>query len=335
MTRWLLLLALPALLAAGSAASARTPMMEPTRSYYGPVRACHPLFALDVRAGEAYLDSGGEHILRFGDHYLSAGRRWFLADPIYRDIVRPLGTIELPGVGTLERIALSSRNAPGATIVYLYDTRDGGPFPRMEIRSDAFDGSARDVALLGRIMFGEAGRAMCASVPEELRARPEREDADAFWVRPDRPAGPLTLCWAGLAYDVRAGESAIRFWHPEWQLFGAASGATRVTISGSFASLRDPAGRIFSGSLAASPAFEVRAAGQAPALPPAMRSGEGSVPVFARLLRRLHLPHPDLQPVGGVAFAFSGPATPADIAAFIARLRPRTAGDTCFEEGGR
>ena len=220
MTRWLALLALPALTAAGSAASARTPVVEPTRSYYGPLRACHPLFAFDVRAGEGYLDSGGEHILRFGDHYLSAGRRWFLADPIYRDIVRPLGTLELPGVGTLERIALSSRSAPGTAIVYLYDTRDGGPFPRMEIRSDAFDGSARDVALLGRIMFGEAGRGMCAAVPQELRARPEREDADAFWVRPDRPAGPLTLCWAGLAFDVRAGERAIRFWHPEWQLFG-------------------------------------------------------------------------------------------------------------------
>ena len=66
-----------------------------------------------------------------------------------------------------------------------------------------------------------------------------------------------------------------------------------------------------------------------------MRSGDGSVPQHARLVRRLHLPHPDLQPAGGVAFAFSGPATRADIAAFVARLRPRTAGDVCFEEGGR
>lgn len=316
-------------------AAAHVPHVERSRAYYGPIRICDPQFAFDVLGGEGYLWSVNQHSVRFGRHYLSVGR-WLLADEAFRDIVHPLGTLDLPGVGRLERIALSSGNAPERTIVYLYDTHDRGPFPKMEIKSDAFDGSDRDLAPLGRFVFGERARAMCADIPEALRPSREREVADAFWVRPDRPQGPLTLCWAGLALDLRAGEALIPFWHRGWELFGVASGGASVTIQGGFASLPGSGGSNFDGPLAASPEFELRPIDPARSpfggLPPALQAADGSSPRYVRLQRPVRLPHPELAPVAGVTFAFSGPADPTEIAAFVGRLRLRNARDACFEE---
>jgi hypothetical protein len=328
-TRRLLLLA--ALLAA--AAPAHVPLLPPLRNYYGPLRICDPRLAFDVREGEGYLASGGEHVVRFGGRYLEFGRPWLYADESYRDIVRPLGTLALPGTGLLERIELSSRSSPEKVIVYLYDTGGGGPFAKIEIKSDAFDGSERDLALLSRILFGDRARAICAEVPEALRVRPEREDARAFWVRPDRPAGPLTLCWAGLALDLRESEAAIPAWRRDWDRFGVVSGGFTVAVSGRFAWLRDRAGRPYDGALAASPDFALRDTGRvAPGSVPAFSLGDAAAVHYVELARRVDVPNLGPRFISGVTFAFSGPATATDISAFVGRLRPQRAGDRCFEE---
>ena len=60
------------------------------------------LNGISKTAGEAYLARGGDHVIRFGGRYLEFGRPWLYADESYRDIVRPLGTLDLmriPGLG--------------------------------------------------------------------------------------------------------------------------------------------------------------------------------------------------------------------------------------------
>jgi hypothetical protein len=317
-------------------ARARTPVMAPTHAYYGPLRICDRLFAFDVRAGEGYLDGAWGHIVRFGGRYLGVGQRWLYAGESFRDIVRPLGTLDLPGAGLLERIELGSRNGPDKTIVYLHDTHDGGPYPKMEIRSDAFDGSERDLTLLNRVVFGDRARAMCADPPEALRPRPEREDANAMWVRPDRPAGPLTLCWAGLALDVRSGEAAIPSWRHDWDRFGvAAGGGWTVAMTGRFQILRDQAGRPFEGPLAVLPDFDVREVAPMQSGVAQFTLGNPAATRTVQLSRKVDVPNLGPRLIAGVTFAFNGPATPADIADLVGRLRPRLPGDICLEEDSR
>ncbi len=327
-----LLLSLLALVAAGTAAGATTPALVPIRSYYGPIRICTPLFAFDVRAGEGYLHTGPGHVVRFGHHNFTFGEPWHLDGPQFSDFVRPMGTLDVPGIGRLERVELTARNHGGPNIVYLYDTGFRGPGRKVQIRSDLFDGSDGDVARFDRLAGGDRRTAMCADVPEALRPRPEREDSDAFWVSPERAAGPLTLCWSGLALDVRAGEAVIPFWYRGWGLLGVATGNRRVTISGSFASLRDASGQPFRGPLAARPEFEILEDNAQPGIPPPLRAAGGIPPRRVRLFRAAEGAASGRRPYGGIGFAFSGPASSAEVAAFVGRLRPRAASDICFGE---
>jgi len=330
-----LLLALLALLALASLAAAppagaSTPTARPMHTYYGPIRICTPLFAFDVRAGEGYWDTGREQVVRFGRHSFTFGEPWLVLEgPQYRDFVRPMGTLVVPGIGTLERVELTARNQGGPYIVYLYDTGYRGPGGKMLIRSDLFDGSDRDLALFERLAFGERRNAMCAAIPDALRPRPDREDSHAFWVSQARHAGPLTMCWSGLALDVRRGEAVIPFWQ-DLGLFGVATRRFKVTIGGSLAAPFEPGWRRVGGSLAAHSEFQVRQDNSSPdAIPPALRDPDGSEPRRVRLVRPAE--DPDHHPYGGVGFAFSGRISDAGIAAFVRRLRLRTSRDTCFE----
>jgi hypothetical protein len=322
------LLALLAL-AASTPAHAIPAAPRPIHSYYGPIRICTPLFAFDVQAGEGYWDTGREHIVRFGRHHFTFGERWSLDGPQHRDFVRPMGTLDVPGIGTLERVELTARNDGGPRIVYLYDTRERQLYPKVQIASDLFDGSDRDVARLERLAFGQTRVDMCAEIPDRLRPRPDREDSDAFWIRQDRPAGPLTMCWSRLALDVRRGEAVIPFWLDLGE-FGVATRRFRVTISGNFAAPFEPGWRRVEGALAAHSEFQVRADNAQPGIPSALRAPDGREPRRVRLVRLLE--DPDHHPHGGVGFAFSGPASEAEMAAFVRRLRLRTPRDTCFEE---
>lgn len=319
----------PLVAVAPTAAGAVPPAPVPTHAYYGPIRACTPHFVFDVRAGEAYVHAGQEHRVQIGRHTFAFGQSWYLDGPQHRDFAAPLGTVDVPGLGRLERVRLTARNAGGRSIVYLYDTGYRGPGGKIEIRSDRFDGSARDIARLGRLAAGERRTAMCSDVPDHLRPRPEREDRDAFWVSQERHAGPLTLCWSMLALDVRRGEALIPFWG-KLGAMGVAIGDVRVTIAGNLAAPFEPGWRRVRGALAAQPEFQVREDVSAPsAIPPTLRALDGSEPRRVRLTRLAE--NPDLHPYGGVGFAFSGPIADAGIAAFVGRLRLQTPRDTCFD----
>jgi hypothetical protein len=194
------------------------PALPDYHYYYGPGRACGAHYAFDVAVGEGFEQSGLAPSLYFPGGGMSF-EGWIYSGPEYRDIVDRLGTFDLPGGVRLERIRHGSRSSPRVEILYLYDSGARSPFPILSIRSNMFDGSARDLELLGRIRFGEAARAICANTPEALRPTPERENPDAAWLDPRVHAGPLTLCMAGVALDLRAGEAAQLPWSDGWPRF--------------------------------------------------------------------------------------------------------------------
>jgi hypothetical protein len=327
----LLLLAPVALIAVGapSPAGAIPPAPQPLYSYYGPIRACTPHFAFDVRAGEAYVHSGQDHHVRIGRHTFAFGEPWYLDGPQHRDFVNPMGTLDVPGLGRLERVQLTARNGGGPYIAYLYDTGYRGPGHKVVIRFGPFDGSDRDIAWLQRLAVGERREQMCANVPDHLRTRPEREDPDAGAISQVRHPGPLTLCWQRLALDVRRGESVIPFWLGLGTQ-GVAIGNTRVTIGGSYQAPFEPGWRRVRGPLAAHPEFQVRADNAWPAaIPPVLPAPDGSEPRRVRLVRLAE--NPDRHPYGGVGFSFSGPTSEAGIRAFVRRLRLQTPRDSCFD----
>lgn len=327
MMRRLLFMAL-VLGVAAPPAGAIPPAPRPVHYYYGPIRICTPLFSFDVRAGEAWWDATPEHYVYSGRHSFRFGEPWHLDGPQYRDFVNPMGTLDVPGIGRLERVQLTARNHGGPYIVYLYDTGYPGPGGKVQIRFDEFDGTDRDIARFERLAAGQRRAAMCADIPDALRARPQRENRDAFWISQVRHQGPLTLCWSRLALDIRRGEAVLPFWS-DTGMFGVATGNTRVTIGGNLQAPFAPGWQRVRGSLAAQPGFQVREDRSSPAaIPPALWAPDGSEPRRVRLVQPAE--DPDLHPYGGVGFTFSGPVTDRQIAAFVGRLRPQTARDTCF-----
>jgi hypothetical protein len=210
--------------------AASLPDPPESHDYYGPVRACGEGYAFDAREGEAFSDVGATHALFF------PGGMLFLESWIYGGVdmskaAEPLGSVALPGGAHLTRLRVTwPDRAP--EIVYHYD-RKTGPLPIVAIHSNRFDGSARDLALLGRIAFGPAAKGLCASIPERLRLSPQRDDPDAEIFDPRRRPGPLTICFAGLAFDVRASEAALLPWFPllkHFRLVGRNGRATDVDV---------------------------------------------------------------------------------------------------------
>ena len=308
---------------------ATVPPPVPMDSYYGPIRVCEPLFAFDVREGEGYVHGGHTIWTRGAAHGI--GDRWIYAGDEYRDIVRPLGEIEMPEIGRLERVALSSRNASGTNIIYLFDTHDRSRWPKLMISSTAFDGSEHDREILGRFAIGERARAMCPA-PQELRPDPQRENSDARWLDPTEHRGPLTICMGGLAFDVGAGETALLPWRRDWFFFRIVSDVRRVNVEGHFPSVLQRGGPPpVQGSLASDPRFVVQEGSPPPSIHAVrvLRFSPGSLQV--RLLRRADLEA--YGPDGGspVIFMFDGPTAETERLAFIGRLRTQRPDDACLE----
>lgn len=210
-----LLAGLAAAAPAPPAAASLPPPIIP-KDYYGPIRACGQGFAFDALEGEAYGEAGGGDVLRL------PGGGLLLESWIYTGIdvsraVTSLGAVELADGVRLTRIRTDWGDRP-PEILYHYD-RGSGPFPILSVRSSRFDGSEGDLALLGRIAFGKAAEALCTSVPQALRPTPERNTWDAASYAPRIRRGPLTICLAGLAFDIAADESALLPWAPELRRF--------------------------------------------------------------------------------------------------------------------
>lgn len=211
---------------AGTATAIPPPPIIP-HAYYGPLRVCTDRFAFDVAAGESYEVEGGSYMLHFPGGGLTV-ESWIYSGMDMSDIVRPLGFADLESGPQLQRIRLFSRNAPGSEIVYLYHTGVRSMFPILSIRSNRFDGSENDLVLLRRLVLDEDIRKHCADVPQSLQLTAERENLDAGWLDTREHRGPLTVCLAGLAFDVGPGELLVLPWTAKsWPRFRMIQGEGR------------------------------------------------------------------------------------------------------------
>lgn len=313
-----------------SAASAEVGPPIIAHSYYGPARVCDGPYAIDVRPDEAYTRAGSSRIVRSRGGDIS-WESWLYSGDQYRDIVHPKGEIALSTGVHLKRIELWSRNSPERRIVYLNDTHDGGPFPITQISATGFDGSDRDKALLDRLAIGEGAKTLCAAVPAALELRPDREDAKADAFGPDRPRGPLTVCWTHLAIDLRPDEQAILPWRADLEIFGIVERHGTTAINGSFRTGGRLEGRPgVAGVLLDSERFTIRKQ-----LPPmsAFSFGSPSDAQFYRLLSRADIAAIGENPGPGVTVAFDHPVTDDEAAALIHRVRAQSATDHCYRPG--
>jgi len=148
---------------ATSPANSMTPPLIYPHDYFGPYTACRPGIAVPVNVGEKLTRMGSTDTL-----YFSGGQLWtdiFVQDPVRdADIVHFRGNVEVPGLGSVIRYELTSRNSNYRGIGYVYDT--GKPYfmghYQVLFRSDQFTGADTDTKLLARIVGGAKADMMCA-----------------------------------------------------------------------------------------------------------------------------------------------------------------------------
>jgi hypothetical protein len=195
---------------AANAALYDVPPQRPYFHYYGPITYCGPLFAIDVRRGEAFSDHSTSSMLQF------PGGSILVNHALYPPTASE--SVTLPGGPPLQRV-LHPPEEGRREVSYIYADPRRARFSLYRIASDLFDGTDRDFALLGRLRFGAAGRAHCARIPAARQAKPSRADPDAATYDPRQYPGPLTICLDGFAFDVRRGERVVLPWHRGWRRF--------------------------------------------------------------------------------------------------------------------
>jgi hypothetical protein len=306
------------------------PLPPPVYYYYGPVRLCEPgespFYSVDVLEGEAgmaqanQLGVNQEHGAFGIDHVPGPGISMILPDA-----AEPIVRLEIPNAGPTQRVRM-----PDGRIRYRIEPNADRYADRIEIQATAFDGTDRDLEILRRIRFGEEARTACASVAATYAATPDRRDELAFWLSPKRHRGPLTLCWHGLALDVRANEFALLSWRRDFAMAIIEDGVQQVAVTTGLHPAGSPlAWTGFSGAVADDPRFAAELWEPAPfgsnvllPRPAALR-----VRVMTRADRERYGPD------GGahVTFSFAQVPADADRAAFVRRLREQTSHDHCFD----
>jgi hypothetical protein len=231
---------------------------------------------------------------------------------------------------------MTSATGQHHSFVYLYTATAGANSWRYTVESDQFDGSDRDLAILERIAFGDRGRQMCAAVPDGLRPGPERETNDVIWLSPTRHLGPLTICVAGLAFDVGPGEAALLPWRMrESKFFRLFAGDRRIDVAGLDERVWRRGGEPdVQGPVSSDPRFVTGKVASLPLLSPVGYLSHVADAQVVVLWRRADakpgLPH-GLSPVG---FTFDRPTGEAEIETFIKRLRTQRPEDLCFDSVG-
>ena len=314
----------------GAPVRAHEPTPEPTRQYYGPLRICDANYAFDVSAGEGFVREGGygyfpDLILSTGG-YLSIGGYWTGDTGPSARYVHARGEIELQG----QRLRRFEVKPPDGGSGFAYTAPGFAGSERFTIRSNRFDGSDRDRAILDRIVLGDRARQMCASVPLELRLLPERDQPEVSWLAPARHRGPLTICRAGLAFDVASEEEAMVGWGKDHLPFRIIAPARGTDIAGFEERVwRRTGEKDVLGPLSRDPRFvtggSIRSLlwGQAP---PSSRPDL----VYAALWRRADSDPRSKQGVPALFFTFDRETTDAERQAFIARVRTQRPQDRCF-----
>ena len=314
---------------------AHTPVPPPRFEYYGPLRICDGAFAFDVRDGEGYIkegypDSNPTYLILSNGGYLKLGSPWLYDAEALKPFAHLTGVIELP-TQRLQRFEMRTATGEPHSVVYLYSAKAGANSWKYTVESDQFDGSDRDLDILERIAFGDRGRQMCAAMPDGLRPGPERETNDVIWLSPTRHAGPLTICAAGLAFDVRPGEAALLPWPRFSAFFRIVAGDSRIDIAGLDERVWRRGGEPdVQGPVASDPRFVTGKVVHLPILSPiGTLSHRADAQVF--ILWRSADAKPSL-PHGQshVGFTFDGAISEAEGRAFIQRLRTRRPEDKCL-----
>ena len=313
----------------GAPVRAHEPASEPARQYYGPLRICDENFAFDVSAGEGFVREGGygsfpDLILSTGG-YLTIGGRWTGDSGPSARYVHARGEIELQGQ-TLRRFEVKP---PDGGTEFAYTAPGFAGSERFTIRSNRFDGSDRDRAILDRIVLGDRARQMCASVPLELRPLPERDQPEVRWLAPARHRGPLTICRAGLAFDVASDEEAMLGWGKDHLPVRIVAFARSTDIAGFDERLWRRSGeKDARGSLSRDPRFVTET-------PLVLLSGQVSPSgrfgiAYAALRRRADPAPSSKEGIPALFFTFDRETTDAERQAFIARVRTQHPSDRCF-----
>jgi hypothetical protein len=310
-------------------AGASLPEMPPIYHYYGPVRLCSPgpspFYAVDVLPGEAAQVQGYNlSIQQEGGGFgigLTPGPE---GSKSVGEAAELLGEIQIANAGTAQRIKVDGR------IRYRINTSGNQHWGWTGIRSAEFDGSDRDRLTIDRIKFGPDAVAACAQVPESLLATPEKQNWMALWLSPRRHPGPFTLCLAYVAFDVRAGETAMLSWH-DFAMARVDAGSRKIAITSGLHPLGSPhAWPGAAGALVDDPRFTAF---------PSTESTAGNMLLPAapaielRVMTRADLERWGPKGGGHVTFSFADdPGEPGRLA-FARRLRSRVPGDRCYNAG--
>jgi hypothetical protein len=206
MIRFLATLSFCAIALASTAAVAIPPPL-PSYSRYGPVTQCLNGYRVEVTGDEAVtLDQG---VMVLNDEF-----RLFL-DPERTsrpESDRPVA-VEVPGLGQAQRYRVAANRGRVSLYTgdrditeYVLPANGGGA---VLVRSDRFDGSARDLELLARVAAVDPARDQCGTfAPPDYAGR---SFAALYW-SPVRHPGPGFHCQQGIGYPVAAGESTQRPW---------------------------------------------------------------------------------------------------------------------------
>lgn len=328
MRRFVFASACLAMLAAARPAPAHEPVPPDFYQAYGPLRICDGDLAFDVKENEGYIGSGDpSHVIFWKDGALNVDQSHYNLEEL-KPRGHARGEIELPGL-RLQRLEIPPRYGSPASIIYVHVKDLPKGFRILKIESGLFEGSERDRALLERIAFGDRARQMCASVPLELQPVPQRNQLEVSWLSPARHRGPLTICRAGLTFDVASGEEAMLGWGKDQPAFRIVAGDRSTDIAGFDELLLRRAGeKDAKGSLSRDPRFVT---GTPPVLrsvqvPPSSRPGRVHVALWWRADPETYWK----EGVPALFFTFDRDTTKAERRAFIARVRTQRPQDRCF-----
>ena len=178
-----------------------------THSRYGPLTQCLGGYAVTAGASEAILAmEGGITLMTDADAFhlhIDEG------DPYRSQQQRT--DIEAPTLGNVIRYQRSyGASTPDRLTTYLIPSSAG--HPAMTVNSGGFDGSARDLRILGRIarIEGEQG---CGNFRGP--AFPGETPQAALW-RPFSTPGPFYRCQNGVGFPVLSGEALQIAWYDDY-----------------------------------------------------------------------------------------------------------------------
>jgi hypothetical protein len=201
-------------------ATAAAPAPPRTHARYGPLTACFDGYGFSADASEAISVSENSMSLGGDSGGMSLNREALGPD---RSQAR-VSAIDIDAIGRVIRYENVRYGSAGTGVEYLLPARTAGA--PLVVRSFDFDGSNRDLAMLGRVSRMDPHSPACHAF-----AAPgfEGEDVSALYWSPVTATGPIYHCQNGIGLQLRAGDTLQYRWRPSmpWTI-----PASRVTTGG-------------------------------------------------------------------------------------------------------